>query len=156
MLGTLVAMVEPQQSLNDLSAEQLREMTTRLLAELRHSQALNAKLTYENALLKRMKFAAQSERFNAEQRSLLDDEIEADLAAVAVEIEHAGIGPRAAERDRLTAHVEQVDTHPEIPSPSPSTVRIPSTVRGRPADRGDLVSDRQNWLERTSSSGPGP
>lgn len=77
----------PPQSLDDLSAEQLREMTTRLLAQLRHSQALNAKLTHENALLKRMKFAAQSERFNAEQRSLLDDEIEADLAAVAVEIE---------------------------------------------------------------------
>ena len=34
-----------------------------------------------------MKFAAQSERFNAEQRSLLEDEIEADLAAVAHEIE---------------------------------------------------------------------
>ena len=74
-------------SLDDLSAEQLREMTARLLTELRHSQALNAKLTHENALLKRMKFAAQSERFNAEQRSLLEDEIEADLAAVAIEIE---------------------------------------------------------------------
>lgn len=34
-----------------------------------------------------MKFAAQSERFSAEQRSLLEDEIEADLAAVAHEIE---------------------------------------------------------------------
>ena len=79
-------MVE-QQSLNDLSAEQLREMATRLLTELRHSQALNDKLTQESALLKRMKFAAQSERFNAEQRSLLEGEIDADLAAVAQEIE---------------------------------------------------------------------
>jgi transposase len=34
-----------------------------------------------------MKFAAQSERFNAEQRSLLEDEIDSDLAAVAQEIE---------------------------------------------------------------------
>ena len=81
------AMLMQPQSLDDLSAEQLREMTTRLLTELRHSQALNAKLTHENALLKRMKFAAQSERFNPEQRSLLEDEIEADLAAVAIEIE---------------------------------------------------------------------
>lgn len=32
-------------SLQELSAEQLRAMTTRLLTELRHSQALNAKLT---------------------------------------------------------------------------------------------------------------
>ena len=98
-------MVVQQQSLNNLSAEQLREMVASLMGhvtakdaliarhqtELKHSQALNAKLTHENALLKRMKFAAQSEkfseRFNPEQRSLLEDEIEADLAAVAVEIE---------------------------------------------------------------------
>ena len=94
-------MVVQQQSLNNLSAEQLREMVASLMGhvtakdaliarhqtELKHSQALNAKLTHENALLKRMKFAAQSERFNAEQRSLLEDEIEADLAAVSIEIE---------------------------------------------------------------------
>ena len=72
--------------LNQMSEEQLRALTTRLLGELRHSQALCAKLTHENALLKRMKFAAKSEHFNAEQRSLLDDEIEADLAAVSEEI----------------------------------------------------------------------
>ena len=104
-------MLMQPQSLDDLSAEQLREMTTRLLAELRHSQALNAKLTHENALLKRMKFAAQSERFNAEQRSLLEDEIEADLAAVAVEIEQ--LQPPAAapetrhqpKRQPLPAHL---------------------------------------------------
>jgi len=80
-------MVIEQQSLETLSAEQLREMATRLFTELRHSKALNEKLTYENALLKRMKFAAQSERFNPEQRNLLEDEIDADLAAVAEEIE---------------------------------------------------------------------
>ena len=80
-------MVLEQQSLESLSAEKLREMATRLFTELRHSKALNEKLTYENALLKRMKFAAQSERFSAEQRNLLEDEIDADLAAVAQEIE---------------------------------------------------------------------
>ena len=44
-------MLMQPQSLDDLSAQQLREMTTRLLTELRHSQALCAKLTHENALL---------------------------------------------------------------------------------------------------------
>ena len=34
MLGTLALMWRPPQSLDDLSAEQLREMSTRLLAEL--------------------------------------------------------------------------------------------------------------------------
>jgi transposase len=61
-------------------------MAARLLVQLRHSQALNNRLTYENALLKRMKFAAQSERFNLKQKSLLEDEIDADIAAVAEEI----------------------------------------------------------------------
>ena len=87
-------MVVEQQSLNELSAQQLREIATRLFTELRHSKALNEKLTYENALLKRMKFAAQSERYSAEQRNLLEDEIDADLAAVAEEIEQ--LTPEAA------------------------------------------------------------
>jgi transposase len=92
-------MVVEQQSLSELSAEQLREMTTRLMTELRHQRALNEKLAYENALLKRMKFAAQSERHNAEQRSLLEDEIDADLAAVAKEIEQLG-SPATAPQDK--------------------------------------------------------
>ncbi len=78
--------VEPQ-SLQNLSAQELRELTTRLMTQLRHQSVLLDKLTHENALLKRMKFAAQSERFNPEQKSLLEDEIEADLAAVATEID---------------------------------------------------------------------
>ena len=114
MLGTLPVMLMQPQFLDDLSAEQLREMTTRLLTELRHSQALNAKLTHENALLKRMKFAAQSERFNAEQRNLLEDEIKADLAAVSPE----QVGRPAAaleakqqpKRQPLLAHLPRHET----------------------------------------------
>ena len=95
-------MVVEQQSLNDLSAAQLREMAARLFTELRHSKALNEKLTYENALLKRMKFAAQSERFSPEQRNLLEDEIDADLAAVAQEIEKLGT-PANSPQDKKQA-----------------------------------------------------
>ena len=90
--------VEPQ-SLSELNAEQLREMTTRLMTELRHQRALNEKLAYENALLKRMKFAAQSERHSAEQRNLLEEEIDADLAAVAKEIEQLE-PPATAPKDK--------------------------------------------------------
>ena len=104
-------MVIDEQALSELDAEQLREVTQRLLAELRHQRALNEKLTYECALLKRLKFAAQSERHSADQRSLLEDEIDADLAAVAVEIEQ--LQPPAAaleakqqpKRQPLPAHL---------------------------------------------------
>jgi transposase len=55
-------MVIDEQALNELNAAQLREVTQRLLTELRHQRALNEKLAYECALLKRLKFAAQAER----------------------------------------------------------------------------------------------
>ena len=80
--------------------------------QLAFKQTLIDKLTHENALLKRMKFAAQSERFSPEQKSLLDDEIEADLAAVASEIDalaqtQAPATPekRQAKRMPLPAHL---------------------------------------------------
>jgi transposase len=95
-------MVLEQASLSNLSAQELREMAARLFTELRHSKALNEKLSYENALLKRMKFAAQSERFNPLQRNLLEDEIDADLAAVAQEMEQLS-KPVPAPRDRTQA-----------------------------------------------------
>lgn len=89
-------MVMEPQSLSELSTDQLREMVDALLrtaaasneqvarqsTEIRHKQALIDKLTHENALLKRLKFAAQSERYSAEQRSLLDETLDADLQAV--------------------------------------------------------------------------
>ena len=80
-------MVIDEQTLAELDTAQLREVTQRLLGELRHQRALNEKLVYENAWLKRLKFAAQSERHNAQQRSLLEEEIDSDLAAVAQDIE---------------------------------------------------------------------
>jgi len=139
-------MLMQPQSLDDLSAEQLREMTARLLTELRHSQALNAKLAHENALLKRMKFAAQYERFNAEQRSLLEDEIEADLAAVAHEIEQlqppAAPAPEAKQqpkRQPLPAHLPCREIRHE---PESSTCRC-----GCPMQRiGEDVTEKLDYV----------
>ena len=56
-------------------------------------QALIDKLTHENALLKRLKFAAQSERFSAEQKSLLDETLDEDLQAVADEMAQLSPAP---------------------------------------------------------------
>ena len=112
--------VEPQ-SLESLSAEQLRSALLSMLQvaaakdqELAFKQTLIDKLTHENALLKRMKFAAQSERCNPEQKSLLEDEIEADLAAVASEIEAlaqtqtpATTEKKQAKRLPLPAHLQR-------------------------------------------------
>ena len=82
---------------------QLRELAARLLGEVKHKNALIEKLTHENAVLKRLKFAAQSERFNAEQRSLLEETLDADLQAVSEEIERlapVATAPREREQPR--------------------------------------------------------
>ena len=118
--------VEPQ-SLESLSAEQLRSALLSMLQaaaakdqELAFKQTLIDKLTHENALLKRMKFAAQSERFSPEQKSLLEDEIEADLAAVASEIDAlaqtqtpATAEKKQAKRLPLPAHLPRREVHHE-------------------------------------------
>lgn len=84
--GTITLVITAAE-VNQLDAAQLRELVLRLSGQVRHKDALIDKLTHENAVLKRLKFAAQSERFNAEQRSLLEEALDADLQAVSDEIE---------------------------------------------------------------------
>jgi transposase len=73
--------------LDTLEPEQLREALRASRAEVAFKQAVIDKLTHENAVLKRLKFAARSEAYNAEQKSLLEETLDSDLAAVAAEIE---------------------------------------------------------------------
>jgi hypothetical protein len=94
-------MVIAPEQISQLSADELRQVVTDLLhtvaanegvlqkqaQALAFKQTLIDKLTFENAYLKRLKFAAQSERYNAEQRSLLEETLDADLQAVNDEIE---------------------------------------------------------------------
>jgi hypothetical protein len=67
--------------------EQLRQALRASRAEVAFKRAVIEKLTHEHAILKRLKFAAKSEAYNAEQKSLLDETLDSDLAAVAAEIE---------------------------------------------------------------------
>ena len=99
-----------------ISAEQLhtlephtRQAVQALLAQVQqHSteiafkQALIDKLTHEVALLRRMKFAASSERFAStltpEQKSLLEETLDTDLAELEREIERAQAGDKAKDK----------------------------------------------------------
>ncbi len=67
--------------------EGARALVQRLLTDIKHKQALLDKLTYEMALLKRLKFAAKTEALNTDQRNLLEDDLEEDLQAVHEEVE---------------------------------------------------------------------
>jgi len=99
------------QDLDTLDPEQLRQALRASRAEVAFKQAVIDKLTHENAILKRLKFAAKSEAYNAEQKSLLEETLDSDLAAVAAEIETMGPSTKAAgdkqvpKREKLPANL---------------------------------------------------
>jgi transposase len=112
--------------LNQLDAQQLREMVRSLMGavvakdrEIAFKQATIDKITHEMAVLKRLKFAAKSEAFNAEQKSLLEETIDADLAALQAELDK--VLPRDKDtgekkqpkRQALPAHLPRRDVHHE-------------------------------------------
>ena len=97
-------MLEAQESLLYLNAQQLREFAAALITKIseqskQHAQAIAAKdsdilyrqakidkLTHELATLKRWKFGRSSEQLNGVQISLLDETVEADIAAIEEEL----------------------------------------------------------------------
>lgn len=127
-------MVAALESLQHLNAEQLRELSAELIAKIaQQSQMIAAqgsdilyrqakidKLTHELATLKRWKFGRSSEQLNAGQISLIEETIEADIAAI--ELELKGLAPTAKtesqprqqpKRAALPAGLPRVDIHHE-------------------------------------------
>ena len=94
-------MVEALESLPKLNAEQLRQLAQELLAkvaqqsqiiaqrdsDIQYRQAKIDKLTHELATLKRWKFGRSSEQLNGIQISLIEETIEADIAAIELELQ---------------------------------------------------------------------
>ena len=56
--------------------------------EIKYRQAKIDQLTHEMALLKRWKFGRSREQLDSTQASLLDEAIDADIAAIEEELEH--------------------------------------------------------------------
>jgi len=105
-------MVVAPESLASLNAEQLRELASDLITKIahqsqQHGQAIASKdqelqrfgreikyrqakidqLTHEMAVLKRWKFGRSREQLDAGQASLLDETIDADIAAIEQELQ---------------------------------------------------------------------
>lgn len=78
--------------LNTLDADQLRALASQLLGRVadmerieqrnQYLETVNAKLTHEMALLRRLKFGKHSEKLSPLQRTLLDDIVDADISAI--------------------------------------------------------------------------
>ena len=119
--------------IDTLNTEQLRQAVHSLLGqvkskseiierrehEIAFKQATIDKITHEMAVLKRLKFAAKSEAFNAEQKSLLEETIDADLAALQAELDKVrprekDVGEkRQPKREALPAHLPRREVRHE-------------------------------------------
>ena len=117
------------QELDSLNAEQLRALAAELIAqaaqrerviagkdgELKYRQAKIDQLTHEMAVLKRWKFGRSGERLDPVQLSLLDETLDADIAAIELELEQLAPPPRAdtqagqPKRTRLPSGLARVE-----------------------------------------------
>jgi transposase len=122
-----IGIVDPQvqQLLQNLLAEhdaQLRAKDT-LIAQREHEaafkQAVIDKLTHEMAVLKRLKFAATSERFAStlapEQRSLLEETLDSDLADLSRRLTKLGLDNKSADDDKKKAKRRALAATPTTP-----------------------------------------
>ncbi|EGH30066.1 transposase component [Pseudomonas syringae pv. japonica str. M301072] len=71
----------------DQQVETMGKTVETMGKKISRDQTLIEKLTHEIAQLKRLKFAKRSEQMNPEQASLLDDLIDADIAAIEAELQ---------------------------------------------------------------------
>jgi transposase len=127
-------MVVALESLQNLNAQQLREVAAELIArvaqqsqiiterdsDILYRQAKIDKLTHELSTLKRWKFGRSSEQLNGTQISLLDETIDADIAAIEEELKELAptvktpAQPRQTpKRAALPAGLARVDIHHE-------------------------------------------
>jgi transposase len=119
----LIDTLKPQQLRQALriSQEMAQAMVARHEREVAFKQALIDKLTHEMAVIKRLKFAAQSEKFagslTPEQQSLIEETVDTDLAALAAEIEVQQVAQpeaqtqakQAPKRQPLPAHLPRLE-----------------------------------------------
>lgn len=100
----------------------LAQLQQQLLQRDQQIQVLelkNQKLTHELASLKRLRFGRKAESLSIEQRSLFEDDLDQDLAAITVELEseHPEASARKprprAGRQPLPAHLERVEVRHE-------------------------------------------
>ena len=107
-------MVVAPELLSSLNAKQLRELARNLIEQIANrDQAITAKdreilyrqakidqLTHEMAVLKRWKFGRSREQLDAGQASLLDETIDADIAAIEQELQDLAPPANAAKEPR--------------------------------------------------------
>lgn len=86
-LRHLAAMMMSQVEQQDRVLQERERALAQSQETLRHTEQINQKLTFELALLKRHAFGKRSEQLNVLQISLLEEMVDADIAAIETELE---------------------------------------------------------------------
>ena len=103
------------------------------------------KMTHEMAVLKRLKFAAKSEGYSPEQRSLLEESIDADIAAIEGELDKvkgkpaAGDDKQQPKRQPLPANLPRREIRHE---PESTTCRCGCAMRRI----GEDIAEKLDYL----------
>ena len=117
--------------------------------QIKWSEARIAMLTHEMAVLKRWKFGRSREGLNADQLSLLDETIDADLEAIETELEALGLDadagkvclPRQPRRTPLPASLARTEFRHE-----PESTLCANVECGAPMQRiGESVSEKLDY-----------
>lgn len=122
-------MSDPTVDLDRLDAQQLRQLVRnrddqiqalkghneQLASIKKHLATRNEQLTHEMALLKRWRYGKSTEQPDQSQRSLLDDEVDTDIAAIELELNELfgepaqSPGKAQPKRQTLPKHLPRVD-----------------------------------------------
>ena len=120
-------------------------------ARSRSSRPLIDKLTHEMAVLKRLKFAARSEAFNAEQKSLLEETLDADLAALQRRARQASCPAQQAKGEKQTAQAPGAAGAPAAPRDPPRAREHHLQLRLRDASASARTWPRSSTTSRACS-----
>ena len=103
-----------------LTPEQLRQLAAQLSQRVDRLETLNQRLNHELAVLRRHRFARRSEQLNADQLNLLDEMVDADIAAIEAELEAAR--PEPAKRE-LRQQPKRAPLPAELPRTLPDSTQ---------------------------------
>ena len=134
------------QALEQMNAQQLRDVVLGLMGTIkRHENVIADKdqiivardrellyrktkidqLTQELALHRRWKFGRSSEQLSGEQASLLDESLDADIAAMEAEL--AALAPSTSDTDKESDRKQKAQARP-VPG-QPAAYRVPPRTR---------------------------
>ena len=120
--------------------------------EIRWKEARIAKLSHEMAVLKRWKFGRSREGLTTTQLSLLDETIDADLAAIEAEL--AELAPAGTKDDRLPRQPRRAPLPEELPRTEirhePESTQCANAGCGAPLERiGEDVTEKLDYTPGT-------